>query len=265
MFSAFAGGSPLGCSKCGTSLRADDRPREGSLAAGAPRPQDNLLLSRLRAPVREHVFARLSIVCLDTDTVLFEPGAPRRYVYFPTDAIMSLVYVADGGASAEISVVGNDGVLGIAALLGGSSSPSRAVVHYAGHAFRMSAANALQAFEHSTQMQHLMLRYLHTLMVQMAQTAVCNRHHSIEQQLCRWLLLSLDRLPTTCLHMTQELIANMLGVRREGVNHAARKLQRLGVISCHRGQITVLDRPDLERLSCSCYAAVRNETARLLA
>lgn len=244
---------------------ADHRPRHGRLQAARPEPAQNQLLAHLSAPALARLVPRLAPVYLDAGTVLFEPGDPRNALYFPTDAIVSLVYVTDSGASAEISVIGNEGALGLEGLMGGESSPSRALVHYPGHAFRLRATHAREECARGGEMQRLMLRYLHALMAQMGQTAVCNRHHPIEQQLCRWLLLSLDRLHTTCVHVTQEQVAHLLGVRREGVNLAAGKLQSLGVVACQRGVIEVLDRARLERLSCQCYAAVRNETARLFA
>ena len=186
-----------------------------------------------------------------------------RRVYFPIDSIVSLLYVMDSGASAEISLVGNEGLVGIAVFMGGESTPSRALVQSAGHAFSLSGARLKDEFNNDGDIRMLMLRYTQALITQMAQTAVCNRHHSIDQQLCRWLLLSMDRLPSNRLTMTQELIANMLGVRREGVSEAAGKLQNLGVITYLRGMITVLDRPKLEKLCCECYSVVKRETDRL--
>jgi CRP-like cAMP-binding protein len=186
------------------------------------------------------------------------------YLYFPTDCIVSLLYVMENGASAEIAVTGNDGLVGIALFMGGESTPSRAVVQSAGHAYRLRAAIMKKEFEHGGPLQHLLLRYTQALITQMAQTAVCNRHHSVEQQLCRWLLLSLDRLPSNELMMTQELIANMLGVRREGVTEAAGHLQTAGLIHYSRGHITVLDRPKLEKQVCECYGVVKREMDRLL-
>ena len=185
-------------------------------------------------------------------------------MYFPVDSIISLLYVMEDGASAEISVVGNEGLVGEALFMGGESTPSRGVVQSAGSAFRMPGRKLMEEFNRHGELLVLMLRYTQALITQMAQTAVCNRHHSIEQQLCRWLLLSLDRLPNSHLTMTQELIANMLGVRREGVTDAAGKLQKLGVIEYSRGHITVLDRPKLEQLSCECYSVVKRESDRLL-
>jgi CRP-like cAMP-binding protein len=185
-------------------------------------------------------------------------------VFFPVDSIVSLLYVMENGASAEISVVGNEGLIGIALFMGGETTPSRAVVQSAGYAYRLSGRRLKDEFHRNGVMQALLLRYTQALITQMAQTAACNRHHSVDQQLCRWLLLSLDRLASNHLVMTHELIANMLGVRREGVTDAAGKLHRLGVIEYARGAITVLDRRQLEQLCCECYAAVKKETDRLL-
>lgn len=196
--------------------------------------------------------------------MLYESGDTLRYVYFPLDCIVSLLYVMENGASAEISVVGNEGLIGVALFMGGESTTSRAIVQSAGHAYRLRGNLLKTEFNLHGGMLHLVLRYTQSLLTQMAQTAVCNRHHSIDQQLCRWLLLSLDRLSSNELTMTQELIANMLGVRREGVTDAAGKLQKLGVIEYCRGHITVLDRPRLEELCCECYAVVKAETDRLL-
>ena len=196
--------------------------------------------------------------------VLYEPGDVLPYVYFPTDCIVSLLYMMADGASAEIAVVGNEGLVGVALFMGGETTSSRAIVQSAGGAYRLGGKKLKQEFHRDGQMQVLLLRYTQALITQMAQTAVCNRHHSVDQQLCRWLLLSLDRLSSSRLAMTQELIANMLGVRREGVTEAANKLQNLGVISYRRGQITVLDRRKLEQLCCECYAVVKRETDRLL-
>ena len=196
--------------------------------------------------------------------VVYESGDSLRYVYFPIDSIVSLLYVMESGASGEISVVGNEGLVGVAVFMGGESTSSRAVVQSAGVAYRLRGQKLKDEFNKHGELLHLILRYTQALITQMAQTAVCNRHHAIDQQLCRWLLLSLDRLPGNRLTMTQELIANMLGVRREGVTDAAGKLQRQGIIEYSRGQITVLDRTGLERLSCECYAVVKRETDRLL-
>ncbi len=216
------------------------------------------------ADSRERLFPCLELVAMPLGQVLYESGDMLRHVYFPTDAIVSLLYVMEDGSSAEISVVGNEGLIGVALLLGGESTPSRALVQSAGSAYRLLAQRVKEEFNRHGEVHQLLLRYTQSLLTQMAQTAVCNRHHSIDQQLCRWLLLSLDRLPSNQLDMTQELIANMLGVRREGVTEAAGKLQKLGVIKYHRGHVTVLDRPALEQLCCECYAVVKAETDRLL-
>ncbi|MFU8896148.1 MAG: Crp/Fnr family transcriptional regulator [Gammaproteobacteria bacterium] len=226
--------------------------------------QQNALLAALPAAVRERLAPDLKLVDMPLGRVLYESGDKLRHVYFPTDCIVSLLYVMEDGASAEISMVGNEGIVGVALFMGGASTPSRAIVQSAGHAFQLPGRALLAEFNRHDEFQGLLLRYTQALITQMAQTAVCNRHHAIEQQLCRWLLLSLDRLPDKHLVMTQELIANMLGVRREGVTEAAGTLQRLGVIEYHRGHITVLDRPALEQLSCECYAVVKQETNRLL-
>jgi CRP-like cAMP-binding protein len=226
--------------------------------------QQNSLLAALPEAVRERLAPDLKLVNMPLGKVLYESGDKLRHVYFPTESIVSLLYVMENGASAEISVVGNDGIVGVALFMGGQSTPSRAIVQSAGHAFRMPGQALMAEFGRHEELQKLMLRYTQALITQMAQTAVCNRHHSIDQQLCRWLLLSLDRLPDNHLVMTQELIANMLGVRREGVTEAAGKLQAQGIIEYQRGQITVLDRPALEGLCCECYAVVKKETDRLL-
>ena len=207
---------------------------------------------------------QLETVELALGQVLYESGATMPYVYFPTDAIVSLLYVLEDGASAEIAVVGFEGLVGISIFMGGGSTPSRAVVQSAGSGYRMRADAMKLEFARSGPVMHLLLRYTQALITQMAQTAVCNRHHSLDQQLCRWLLLSLDRLRGSELVMTQDLIANMLGVRREGVTDAARKLQAAGIIRYARGHITVLDRPALEARTCECYAVVKSEYDRLL-
>lgn len=230
----------------------------------ASSPRQNHLLAALPIDAQERIFSHLELVSLPLGKVLYESGDTLRHVYFPTDSIVSLLYVMEDGASAEISVVGNDGLIGIALFMGGESTPSRAIVQSAGHAYRLLGQRLKNEFNRHGTFLELMLRYTQSLITQMAQTAVCNRHHSVDQQLCRWLLLSLDRLPSKRLSMTQELIANMLGVRREGVTDAAGKLQKLGVIEYSRGLITVLDRDKLEKLSCECYAVVKKETDRLL-
>jgi CRP-like cAMP-binding protein len=229
-----------------------------------PRPQSNHILNALPPVERERLFPHLKLVPMPLGMVLYESGDTLRHIYFPTDSIVSLLYVLEDGASAEIAVVGNEGAIGVALFMGGETTPSRAIVQSAGSAYRLTGRRLKQEFNRHGQMLHVLLRYTQSLITQMAQTAVCNRHHSVDQQLCRWLLLSLDRLSTNQLKMTQELIANMLGVRREGVTEAAGKLQKQGVIRYSRGQITVLDRPRLEQLSCECYGVVKRETDRLL-
>jgi CRP-like cAMP-binding protein len=229
------------------------------------RPQDNHLLASVSEEARDRLFPHLELVQLPLGKVLYESGDTMRHVYFPADCIVSLLYVMENGSSAEISVVGKEGVVGIALFMGGESTPSRAVVQSGGSAYCLAGKLLKQEFHRHGDLQGLLLRYTQSLITQMAQTAVCNRHHSIDQQLARWLLLSLDRLPGRNLTMTQELIANMLGVRREGVTEAAGKLQKLGVIEYNRGHITVLDRPRLEELSCECYVVVKRETDRIMA
>ncbi len=228
------------------------------------KPQKNHLLASLSVDNQERVFSHLKLVSLPLGKVLYEPGDVMQHVYFPIDSIVSLLYVMEDGASAEISVVGNEGMVGIALFMGGESTPSRAIVQSAGHAYQMKSNPFKEEFNLNGEIMTLMLRYTQSLITQMSQTAVCNRHHSIDQQLCRWLLLSLDRLEDEHLYMTQELIANMLGVRREGVTEAAGKLQQLDVIDYSRGHIKVLDRPKLEEICCECYAVVKKETDRLL-
>ncbi len=232
---------------------------------GLPDPGQNNVLAALEPAARDRLYPHLQLVAMPLGRVLYESGDTLRHVYFPTDCIVSLLYVMEDGASAEISVVGNEGLIGIALFMGGETTPSRAIVQSAGHAYRLIGQVLKDEFHRNGRMQLQLLRYTQALITQMAQTAVCNRHHSVDQQLCRWLLLSLDRLASDELTMTQELIANMLGVRREGVTEAAGKLQKLGVIRYARGKITVLDRPKLEELCCECYAVVKKETDRLLA
>ena len=227
-------------------------------------PPASKLLSALPPEVYERLEPHLQLVPLKLGASVYEAGAKLSCVYFPTTAIVSLLYVMKDGASAEIAVVGNEGLVGIALFMGGETTPSRAVVQSAGHAFRLSSKIMKREFEHGGPLQHLLLRYTQALITQMAQTAVCNRHHAVEQQLCRWLLLSADRLPSKELKMTQQLIANMLGVRREGVTEAAGRLQDAGMIRYSRGHITILDRPKLERTVCECYAVVKQEFDRLL-
>ena len=229
-----------------------DDPKHNGLLAALPEPE----WSRWR-PLLERVELPLS-------QVLYESGRALNHVYFPTTAIVSLLFVMENGASAEIAVVGHEGVVGISLFMGGESTPSRAVVQSAGWGYRMRAATIKDEFNRSPAVMHLLLRYTQALITQMAQTAACNRHHTLDQQLCRWLLLSLDCLPGPELVMTQELIANMLGVRREGVTEAALRLQKLGLIRYSRGRINVLDRSGLEQRSCECYGVVKKEYDRLL-
>lgn len=227
-------------------------------------PKQNHLLDALPEDDYIRIQGMLEYIPLPLGQALYESGGHLKHVYFPTTAIVSLLYVLESGASAEIAVVGNEGILGISLFMGGETTPSRAVVQSAGHGYRMRASLLKEEFNRAGPMMHLLLRYTQALITQMAQTAVCNRHHSIEQQLCRWLLLSLDRLSSDELNMTQELIANMLGVRREGVTEAAGKLQRAGLIEYARGHIRVLDRPRLEAEVCECYQVVKTEFERLL-
>jgi len=228
-----------------------------------PDPRRNHLLAALPDAEWQRWLPQLELVEMPLGQVLYESGSTLSHVYFPITAIVSLLYVMEDGASAEIAVVGNEGIVGIALFMGGESTSSRAVVQSAGQGLRLKARVIKDEFNRAPVL-HLLLRYTQALITQMAQTAVCNRHHSLDQQLCRWLLLSLDRLHGSDLMMTQELIANMLGVRREGVTEAALKLQKAGLIRYARGRISVLDRPGLEKRSCECYAVVKKEYDRLL-
>ena len=227
-------------------------------------PKTNHLLAALQEADWQRLQPHLEPVEMPLGQVLYESGRPMSHVYFPTTAIVSLLYVMENGASAEIAVVGYEGVVGITLFMGGGTTPSRGVVQSAGMGVRLSAQRIKDEFNRSGPVMHLLLRYTQALIAQMVQTAACNRHHSLDQQLCRWLLLSLDRLPGNELVMTQELIANMLGVRREGVTEGALNLQKAGLISYSRGRITVLDRTGLEKRTCECYAVVKNEYDRLL-
>jgi CRP-like cAMP-binding protein len=229
-----------------------------------PDPKLNHLLAALPGAQFAHWLPQLELVAMPLGKVLYESGAKMTHVYFPTTSIVSLLSVMENGASAEIAVVGNEGIVGVSLFMGGGSTPSRAVVQSAGEGLRLKATLMMQEFNRFGPVLHLLLRYTQALITQMAQTAACNRHHSLDQQLCRWLLLSLDRLKSNQLVMTQELIANMLGVRREGVTGAAGNLHRAGLIEYERGRITVLDRPALEQRSCECYAVVKHEYDRLL-
>ena len=227
-------------------------------------PLQNHLLAALPAADFKRLAPDLELVPLVLGDVIYESGGRQQYVYFPTTGIVSLLYVLENGSSAEIAVVGNEGMVGIALFMGGDTTPGRAVVQSAGFGYRLKAQLLKDEFKRAGPVMYLLLRYTQALITLMTQTAVCNRHHTVEQQLCRWLLLSLDRLPSESLSMTQELIANMLGVRREGVTEAAGKLQREGLIRYSRGRIEVLDRPGLEKSVCECYAVVKREFDRLL-
>src|SRR5687768_16269058 len=227
-------------------------------------PRDNHILDALPLSERERLFPHLKFVTMPLGMVLYESGAALRHIYFPTNSIVSLLYVMRDGASAEIAVVGNEGAVGVSLFMGGETTPSRAIVQSAGQAYRLTGKRLKDEFSRHGNLLHVLLRYTQSLLTQMAQTAVCNRHHTLDQQLCRWLLLSLDRLQSNQLDMTQELIANMLGVRREGVTDAAGKLQKLGIIEYSRGRITVLDRDHLEARVCECYGVVKKEYDRLL-
>jgi CRP-like cAMP-binding protein len=227
-------------------------------------PTLNQLIAALPHAERQRWLPQLEWVQMPLGQVLYESGGMLTHVYFPTSSIVSLLYVMENGASAEIAVVGNEGIVGVSLFMGGGSTPSRAVVQSAGQGYRLDAQAMKDEFDRAGPVLHLLLRYTQALITQMAQTAVCNRHHSLDQQLCRWLLLSLDRLPGNQLVMTQELIANMLGVRREGVTEAALKLQKSDLIRYTRGRITVLDRKGLEKRTCECYAVVKKEYDRLL-
>lgn len=234
------------------------------MKAGCEDPRRNRLLGSLPDNDYRRLEPNLEFVDLPLGAVLYESGGRLDCVYFPTDSIVSLLYVMEDGSSAEIAVTGCEGLIGIALFMGGDTTPSRAVVQSAGNAYRLKAVVLKREFNNGGELQHLALRFTQALITQMAQTAVCNRHHSVEQQLCRWLLLSLDRLPSDVLSMTQELIANMLGVRREGVTEAAGHLQKAGLIKYSRGRITILSRRKLEKRVCECYAVVKKEYDRLL-
>jgi CRP-like cAMP-binding protein len=227
-------------------------------------PRQNHLLGALPAEEWDRLRPQMELRRMPLGHVLYESGDSMRHVYFPTTSIISLLYVMEDGSSAEIAIVGNEGIVGISLFMGGETTPSRAIVQSAGNAYRVAAQYLKEEFFRAGPVQQLLLRYTQALITQMAQTAVCNRHHSVEQQLCRWLLMSLDRLPSNELTMTQELIANMLGVRREGVTESAGKLQKLGLIHYNRGHIVVINRPALESHSCECYAVVKKEFDRLL-
>jgi CRP-like cAMP-binding protein len=227
-------------------------------------PRQNHLLAALPEADYARLAPDLELIPMPLGWAVYESGGHMGYLYFPTTSIVSLLYVMESGASAEIAITGNEGLVGISLFMGGESTPSRAVVQSAGNGYRLKASSLKREFALGGTLQHLALRYTQALITQMAQTAVCNRHHALDQQLCRWLLLSLDRLQTNELLMTQELIANMLGVRREGVTEAAGHLQEAGLIQYTRGHITVLDRAGLEKRVCECYAVVKKEIDRLL-
>ena len=230
-----------------------------------PSPQQNHLLATLSAGVQSGFFPHLELVAMELGQVLYEPGITLQHIYFPTDSIVSLLYVTESGDCGELAVVGNDGLIGIALFMGGESTPRRAVVQSAGHAYRIPEDKIRSEFNRHGEVLLLLLRYTQALITQITQTVVCNRYHSLQQQLCRWLLLSLDRLPDNSLTMTQQLIANMLSIHRDGVVDATTKLEKLGVVEYGNGMITVIDRGKLEALSCECYPVIKKETDRLLA
>jgi CRP-like cAMP-binding protein len=245
-------------------LRRTAAPHLRPVMTPKTQPRDNELLASLPDEEYNRWLPQLEWVSMPLGQVVYESGRTLSHVIFPTTSIVSLLYVMENGSSAEIAVVGHEGVVGISLFMGGGTTPSRGVVQSAGEGWRLRAAAIKDEFNRSYPVMHLLLRYTQALITQMAQTAVCNRHHSLDQQLCRWLLLSLDRLPGNELVMTQELIANMLGVRREGVTEAALKLQKMGLIRYARGHITVLDRPGLAQRTCECYEVVKKEYDRLL-
>jgi CRP-like cAMP-binding protein len=227
-------------------------------------PKQNHLLGALSEADYEYLRPQMELVEMPLGAVLYESGSRMTYAYFPTSGIVSLLYVSEDGGSAEIAITGNDGLVGLATLLGGGTTPSRAIVQIPGYAYRVEAAVLLNSFQRGGALQLLLLRYVQALMTQMSQTAVCNRHHSVEQQLCRWLLRGLDRMESNEVTMTQELISNMLGVRRVGVTDAAKHLRKDGLIKYRRGRITVPDRSKLEARACECYGVVKRESDRLL-
>ena len=235
-----------------------------AIASARHTPHQNHLLASLPAEIFERLSPHLELVQMPLGAVICESGGQLQHVYFPTTAIISLHYVMEDGASAEIAGVGNEGVLGISLFMGGNNTPCQATVQTGGYGYRLKVKLLMEEFDRAGPMMHMLLRYTQALMTQMSQTAACNRHHSVEQQLCRWLLLTLDRLPSNELTMTQELIAGMLGVRREGITETAGNLQREGLISYRRGHITVLDRTGLESHACECYGVVKKEFHRLL-
>lgn len=234
------------------------------IKSAAHAPEQNHLLAALPAETFDRISPHLELIAMPLGQVLYESGCLMQQVYFPTTSIVSLQYLMENGATAEIAGVGNEGVLGISLFMGGNTTPGRALVQTGGHGYRLKARVMMEEFNRAGPMMRLMLRYTQALITHISQTAVCNRHHSVEQQLCRWLLLTLDRLPSNELTMTQELVAGMLGVRREGITEAAGNLQRAGLISYRRGHITVTDRAGLEKSTCECYAVVKKEFHRLL-
>ncbi len=240
------------------------RPMARARPLPGPDPRQNRLLAALSEPDFEALRPALEPVALALGTALYESGRPQPWLYFPTSGIVSLLYVLEDGSSTEVALTGREGVVGIALFMGGGTTPSRAVVQVAGHAWRVRAAHMNTSFERGSGLQPLLLRFTQALITQMTQTAVCNRHHAVDQQVCRWLLLALDRLAASEIRMTQEHIAQLLGVRREGVTEAAGKLQAAGLIEYSRGRIRVLDRGGLEERACECYAVVRREYERLL-
>lgn len=229
-----------------------------------PAPQQNHLLAALSEKVQNRLFPMLELSSLPHGKYVYESGDTLRHIYFPTDSIVSLIQTTENGESAEVSMIGNEGLVGIPLLMGSDTIPERAVVHSPGTAYRLTKQQLREEINTHGELEHVLQRYTLSLMKQMAQMAVCNRHHTIDQQLCRWLLLSLDRLSSNCLIMTHELISNMLGVRRESITEAAGKLQKQGIIECHRGAITVLDRARLEMHSCECYEIVKFKTDHIL-
>jgi CRP-like cAMP-binding protein len=230
----------------------------------APSPNQNHLLAALPTAEFDRLAKHLELVAMPLGQILYEPGGQMQHAYFPTTAIVSLHYVTESGASAETAGVGNEGIVGISLFMGGDTTPSSAVVQTAGHGYRLERNKLMEEFNRGGLMHRLLLRYTQALITQMNQTAACNRHHSLEQQLCRWLLLTLDRLSSNELVMTQELVASMLGVRREGITESAGNLQRAGFIRYRRGHIAVIERSGLEATACECYAVVKKELARLL-
>jgi CRP-like cAMP-binding protein len=246
------------------NIKSGENTKKGGYVGTPDSPKGNHLLASLSTAAYDELLVHLEHVLLPYGWVVHEPGARLDYVYFPVTSIVSLVYIMENGASAEIAIVGNEGLVGIMSMLGGGTTPNWAMVEVRGCAYRMSADRLKQMFMRNDALQHALLHYVQALMIQTAQIAVCNRHHSVEQQLCRWLLMHVDRLPSDELFMTQEQIAHMLGVRREGITEAAGKLQSSGIIRYRRGRILIVDRSQLERRTCECYAVMKKEYNRLL-